>query len=132
MDELCKGMSQTGSSIIATDKTQENNGSMVYVNDPCLECERVRAACERLGSVVAVSVGQGLPTLTSPAYFITSPFEGDLFDAAHKAKYRDDTSCELNRHLLEAYPPIEGISLIHREEGTTTIKAGDAFANLLV
>ncbi|XP_022118394.2 protein ECT2 isoform X2 [Pieris rapae] len=88
MDELCKGMSQTGSSIIATDKTQENNGSMVYVNDPCLECERVRAACERLGSVVAVSTGQGLPALTSPAYFITSPFEGDLFDAAHKAKYR--------------------------------------------
>ncbi|XP_045529668.1 protein ECT2 isoform X5 [Pieris brassicae] len=89
MDELCKGMSQTGSSIIATDKTQENNGSMaVYVNDPCLECERVRAACERLGSVVAVSAGQGLPTLTTPAYFITSPFEGDLFDAAHKAKYR--------------------------------------------
>ncbi|XP_038208839.1 protein ECT2 [Zerene cesonia] len=94
MDELSRGMSQTGSTTV-TDKTQENDGSstaVVYVSELCLECERVRAACERLGTVLAVPGPEGLPLSqpppTPPAYLVTTPFDGDLFDAAHKAKYR--------------------------------------------
>ncbi|XP_045510355.1 protein ECT2 [Colias croceus] len=94
MDELSRGMSQTGSTTV-TDKTQENDGSstaVVYVSELCLECERVRAACERLGTVLAVPGPEGLPISqpppTPPAYLVTTPFDGDLFDAAHKAKYR--------------------------------------------
>ncbi|XP_050673459.1 protein ECT2 isoform X4 [Leptidea sinapis] len=91
MDEVSRGMSQTGSTAVS-DKTDENNDSspaVVYVSEVCLECERVRAACERLGSVLTVAEPEALsaPQLT-PAYLVTSPFEGDLFDAAHKAKYR--------------------------------------------
>ncbi|CAK1599944.1 unnamed protein product [Parnassius mnemosyne] len=94
MDELSKGMSQTGSSSV-TDKTQENDGSttsLVYVNESCLECERVRAACERLGAVEAARAGDALPQPqpppAPPSYLVTTPFEGELFDAAHRAKYR--------------------------------------------
>ncbi|XP_069354331.1 uncharacterized protein pbl isoform X4 [Maniola hyperantus] len=81
MDEMSKGMSQTGSST-----------PMVYVNESCLECERVRAACERLGAVEAVRGPEVLPLTQQqpapPSYLVTAPFEGELFDAAHKAKYR--------------------------------------------
>ncbi|CAH0722687.1 unnamed protein product, partial [Brenthis ino] len=94
MDEMSKGMSQTGSTA-ATDKSLENDGSstpLVYVNESCLECERVRAACERLGVLAPVRAPDSLPTTQqqpAPAsYFVTAPFEGELFDAAHKAKYR--------------------------------------------
>ncbi|KAG6452600.1 hypothetical protein O3G_MSEX007734 [Manduca sexta] len=94
MDELSKGMTQTGSTA-TTDKIQENDGSsnpVVYVNESCLECERVRAACERLGALVPVTVPDALPqpqqSPPSPSYLITSPFEGELFDTAHRAKYR--------------------------------------------
>ncbi|XP_068629216.1 uncharacterized protein pbl isoform X2 [Battus philenor] len=94
MDELSKGMSQTGSSVV-TDKTREIDGSsspLIYVSEACLECERVRAACERLGTVEAVRAGEALPPPQSPpappSYLVTAPFEGELFDAAHRAKYR--------------------------------------------
>ncbi|XP_045760562.1 protein ECT2 isoform X5 [Maniola jurtina] len=94
MDEMSKGMSQTGSAT-ATDKFQDIDGSstpMVYVNESCLECERVRAACERLGVVAAVRGPEVLPLTQQqpapPSYLVTAPFEGELFDAAHKAKYR--------------------------------------------
>ncbi|XP_039745490.1 protein ECT2 isoform X2 [Pararge aegeria] len=94
MDEMSKGMSQTGSTA-ATDKNQDIDGSstpMVYVNESCLECERVRAACERLGAVAAVRGPEVLPLTQQqpapPSYLVTAPFEGELFDAAHKAKYR--------------------------------------------
>ncbi|XP_041973967.1 protein ECT2 isoform X7 [Aricia agestis] len=92
--ESSKGMSQTGSTI-ATDKNSEIDGSSactVFVSESCLECERVRAACERLGPVAAVRGPEDLPqTQPSPAppsYLVTTPFDGELFDAAHKAKYR--------------------------------------------
>ncbi|XP_022822603.1 protein ECT2 isoform X3 [Spodoptera litura] len=66
--------------------------SVVYVNETCLECERVRAACERLGTVAVAPSPEALPpaqqTPAPPSYVITSPFEGDLFDTAHRAKYR--------------------------------------------
>ncbi|XP_052737136.1 protein ECT2 isoform X4 [Bicyclus anynana] len=94
MDEMSKGMSQTGSTA-ATDKNQDIDGPstpMVYVNESCLECERVRAACERLGPVAAVRGPEALPSTqpqpAPPSYLVTAPFEGELFDAAHKAKYR--------------------------------------------
>ncbi|XP_037872092.1 protein ECT2 isoform X2 [Bombyx mori] len=94
MDELSKGMTQTGSAA-TTDKIQENDGSsnpVVYVNGSCLECERVRAACERLGIVEVAPEPDALPTLLQPTappcYLVTSPFEGELFDTAHRAKYR--------------------------------------------
>ncbi|XP_049887534.1 protein ECT2 isoform X1 [Pectinophora gossypiella] len=94
MDELSKGMTQTGSAA-TTDKIQETEGSttsVVYVSEPCWECERVRAACERLGAVAAAPAIDALqappPPPAPPSYLVTSPFEGDLFDAAHKAKYR--------------------------------------------
>ncbi|XP_069354334.1 protein ECT2 isoform X7 [Maniola hyperantus] len=94
MDEMSKGMSQTGSATV-TDKIQDIDGSstpMVYVNESCLECERVRAACERLGAVEAVRGPEVLPLTQQqpapPSYLVTAPFEGELFDAAHKAKYR--------------------------------------------
>ncbi|XP_072935879.1 uncharacterized protein pbl isoform X2 [Epargyreus clarus] len=94
MDELSKGMPQTGS-IGTTDKFEESDGSpstVVYVNETCLECERVRAACERLGAVAAARAPDALPPPPQPpappSYLITTPFEGELFDAAHKAKYR--------------------------------------------
>ncbi|XP_026323489.1 protein ECT2 isoform X6 [Hyposmocoma kahamanoa] len=94
MDELSKGMTQTGSAA-STDKIQENDGSstsVVYVSEPCWECERVRAACERLGTVAAAPAPDLLPPPpqppASPSYLVTTPFEGELFDAAHKAKYR--------------------------------------------
>ncbi|KOB72008.1 Helicase SWR1 [Operophtera brumata] len=65
---------------------------VVYVNESCLECERVRAACERLGAVAPAPSPEALPSAqqppSPPAYLITSPFEGDLFDTAHRAKYR--------------------------------------------
>ncbi|XP_073945050.1 epithelial cell transforming 2 pebble isoform X2 [Choristoneura fumiferana] len=65
---------------------------VVYVSESCLECERVRAACERLGPVAAAPAHDSLPPPHQPpaplSYFITKPFEGELFDAAHKAKYR--------------------------------------------
>ncbi|CAH0406032.1 unnamed protein product [Chilo suppressalis] len=95
MDELSKGMTQTGSTA-ATDKIQENNAgsatAVVYVTDSCLEWERVRAACERLGAVAAAPGAEllppPLPPPAPPAYLVTAHFSGDLFDAAHKAKYR--------------------------------------------
>ncbi|XP_035430234.2 protein ECT2 isoform X6 [Spodoptera frugiperda] len=95
MDELSKGMTQTGNTA-TTDKIQENDDgsstSVVYVNETCLECERVRAACERLGTVAVAPSPEALPpaqqTAAPPSYVITSPFEGDLFDTAHRAKYR--------------------------------------------
>ncbi|CAH0698957.1 unnamed protein product [Spodoptera exigua] len=95
MDELSKGMTQTGNTA-TTDKIQENDDgsstSVVYVNETCLECERVRAACERLGTVAVAPSPEALPpaqqTPAPPSYVITSPFEGDLFDTAHRAKYR--------------------------------------------
>ncbi|CAH2068784.1 unnamed protein product, partial [Iphiclides podalirius] len=94
MDELSKGMSQTGSTAV-TDKTQEKDGSstpLVYVSESCLECERVRAACERLGAVEVARAGDALPPPQQPpappAYLVTTPFEGELFDVAHRAKYR--------------------------------------------
>ncbi|CAK1548456.1 unnamed protein product [Leptosia nina] len=94
MDEMSRGMSQTGS-ITTTDKVEEIDGSsadVVYVSELCLECERVCAACERLGSVVTVTNSEALPETPTqcsiPAYLVTTPFEGNLFDAAHKAKYR--------------------------------------------
>ncbi|XP_026323485.1 protein ECT2 isoform X3 [Hyposmocoma kahamanoa] len=66
--------------------------SVVYVSEPCWECERVRAACERLGTVAAAPAPDLLPPPpqppASPSYLVTTPFEGELFDAAHKAKYR--------------------------------------------
>lgn len=65
---------------------------VVYVSESCLECERVRAACERLGAVAAAPTPEALPSpLPAPAppsYIVTTPFDGELFDAAHKAKYR--------------------------------------------
>ncbi|CAG4963119.1 unnamed protein product [Parnassius apollo] len=65
---------------------------LVYVNESCLECERVRAACERLGAVEAARAGDALPQPqpppAPPSYLVTTPFEGELFDAAHRAKYR--------------------------------------------
>lgn len=65
---------------------------LVYVNESCLECERVRAACERLGVLATVRGPESLPSTQQqpvPApYLVTAPFEGELFDAAHKAKYR--------------------------------------------
>ncbi|KAJ0181265.1 hypothetical protein K1T71_003350 [Dendrolimus kikuchii] len=94
MDELSKGMTQTGSTA-TTDKIQESAGSpnpIVYVNESCLECERVRAACERLGAVATAPSPEALPLPHQPpapcSYLITTPFEGELFDAAHRAKYR--------------------------------------------
>ncbi|XP_026726148.1 protein ECT2 isoform X5 [Trichoplusia ni] len=95
MDELSKGMTQTGNTA-TTDKIQENDdGSstpVVYVNETCLECERVRAACERLGTVAVAPSPEALPpsqqSPAPPSYLITSPFDGDLFDTAHRAKYR--------------------------------------------
>uniref|UniRef100_A0A2A4JZN1 DH domain-containing protein n=1 Tax=Heliothis virescens TaxID=7102 RepID=A0A2A4JZN1_HELVI len=95
MDELSKGMTQTGNTA-TTDKIQENDdGSstpLVYVNETCLECERVRAACERLGTVAVAPSPEALPPSQQPpappSYVITSPFDGDLFDTAHRAKYR--------------------------------------------
>ncbi|CAH2229905.1 jg24516 [Pararge aegeria aegeria] len=104
MDEMSKGMSQTGSTA-ATDKNQDIDGSstpMVYVNESCLECERVRAACERLGAVAAVRGPEVLPLTQQqpapPSYLVTAPFEGELFDAAHKAKYRTTTATTLMPH----------------------------------
>ncbi|XP_026726147.1 protein ECT2 isoform X4 [Trichoplusia ni] len=65
---------------------------VVYVNETCLECERVRAACERLGTVAVAPSPEALPpsqqSPAPPSYLITSPFDGDLFDTAHRAKYR--------------------------------------------
>ncbi|XP_050349695.1 protein ECT2 isoform X7 [Nymphalis io] len=94
MDEMSKGMSQAGS-ISSTDKNQENDGSTapcVYVSESCIECERVRAACERLGALATVRGPDSLPSPQQlpapPSYLVTAPFEGELFDAAHKAKYR--------------------------------------------
>ncbi|XP_013148591.1 PREDICTED: protein ECT2 isoform X2 [Papilio polytes] len=94
MDELSKGMSQTGSTVV-TDKNQESDGSsspFIYVNESCLECERVRAACERLGAVEPARAADSLPSPqpppAPPSYLVTTPFDGDLFDAAHRAKYR--------------------------------------------
>ncbi|KAM3966479.1 LOW QUALITY PROTEIN: epithelial cell transforming 2 pebble [Aphomia sociella] len=93
MDELSKGMTQTGSTA-ATDKIQENDGTtpVVYLNGSCMECERVRAACERLGPVAAAPSPDALPPPqpppSPPSYLITSPFDGELFDAAYRAKYR--------------------------------------------
>ncbi|XP_047543712.1 protein ECT2 isoform X7 [Vanessa atalanta] len=94
MDEMSKGMSQAGS-ISSTDKNQENDGSTtpcVYVSESCIECERVRAACERLGALATVRGPESLPPPQQqpapPSYLVTAPFEGELFDAAHKAKYR--------------------------------------------
>ncbi|KAG7304526.1 hypothetical protein JYU34_011476 [Plutella xylostella] len=93
MDELSKGMTQTGSAAI-TDKIQENDGppAVVLASAACLECERVRAACERLGAVQPAPPADALPPPppppAQPSYLITTPFEGELFDAAHKAKYR--------------------------------------------
>ncbi|CAH2229906.1 jg24516 [Pararge aegeria aegeria] len=75
---------------------------MVYVNESCLECERVRAACERLGAVAAVRGPEVLPLTQQqpapPSYLVTAPFEGELFDAAHKAKYRTTTATTLMPH----------------------------------
>ncbi|KPJ13672.1 hypothetical protein RR48_10856 [Papilio machaon] len=94
MDELSKGMSQTGSTVV-TDKNQESDGSsspFIYVSESCLECERVRAACERLGAVEPARAADALPSPqpppAPPSYLVTTPFDGDLFDAAHRAKYR--------------------------------------------
>ncbi|XP_060810256.1 protein ECT2 isoform X6 [Amyelois transitella] len=94
MDELSKGMTQTGSTA-ATDKIQENDGSstpIIYLNESCMECERVRAACERLGSLAPAPSSDMLPMQQPPpqppCYLITAPFDGELFDAAHRAKYR--------------------------------------------
>lgn len=94
MDELSKGMTQTGS-IAATDKIQENDGTstpVVYLNESCMEWERVRAASERLGPVAAAPSPDTLPPPqpppAPPSYLITSVFDGELFDAAHRAKYR--------------------------------------------
>ncbi|XP_075983046.1 epithelial cell transforming 2 pebble isoform X2 [Anticarsia gemmatalis] len=95
MDELSKGMTQTGNTA-TTDKIQENDDGtstpIVYVNETCLECERVRAACERLGTVSVAPSPEALPPTqlspASPPYLITSPFDGELFDTAHRAKYR--------------------------------------------
>ncbi|XP_048481559.1 protein ECT2 isoform X4 [Plutella xylostella] len=93
MDELSKGMTQTGSAAI-TDKIQENDGppAVVLASAACLECERVRAACERLGAVQPAPPADALPPPppppAQPSYLVTTPFEGELFDAAHKAKYR--------------------------------------------
>ncbi|CAB3248321.1 unnamed protein product [Arctia plantaginis] len=95
MDELSKGMTQTGNTAI-TDKIQENDDGtstpIVYVNETCLECERVRAACERLGTVAIApnpeALSQPQQPIVSPPYLITTPFEGELFDTAHRAKYR--------------------------------------------
>ncbi|KAJ8734855.1 hypothetical protein PYW08_014105 [Mythimna loreyi] len=96
MDELSKGMTQTGNTA-TTDKIQENDDAgsstpIVYVNETCLECERVRAACERLGTVAVAPSPEALPPSQQPpappSYVITSPFDGDLFDTAHRAKYR--------------------------------------------
>ncbi|CAG9108205.1 unnamed protein product [Plutella xylostella] len=92
MDELSKGMTQTGSAAI-TDKIQENDGppAVVLASAACLECERVRAACERLGAVQPAPPADALPPPppppAQPSYLVTTPFEGELFDAAHKAKY---------------------------------------------
>nr|XP_026484920.1 protein ECT2 isoform X7 [Vanessa tameamea] len=64
----------------------------VYVSESCIECERVRAACERLGALATVRGPESLPPPQQqpapPSYLVTAPFEGELFDAAHKAKYR--------------------------------------------
>ncbi|GBP31263.1 hypothetical protein EVAR_21544_1 [Eumeta japonica] len=64
---------------------------VVYVSAACLECERLRAACERLGALAPAPPALALPPAPQPpappAYFITCTFEGELFDAAHKAKY---------------------------------------------
>ncbi|XP_046967586.1 protein ECT2 isoform X6 [Vanessa cardui] len=64
----------------------------VYVSESCIECERVRAACERLGALATVRGPDSLPPPQQqpapPSYLVTAPFEGELFDAAHKAKYR--------------------------------------------
>ncbi|KAL0850064.1 hypothetical protein ABMA28_011962 [Loxostege sticticalis] len=95
MDELSKGMTQTGSTA-TTDKIQENNAgsatSVVYLNESCMECERVRAACDRLGAVAAAprpeALPPPLPPPAPPSYLVTNPFDGELFDAAHRAKYR--------------------------------------------
>ncbi|XP_028175073.1 protein ECT2 isoform X4 [Ostrinia furnacalis] len=95
MDELSKGMTQTGSTA-TTDKIQENNAGsatpVVYMNESCMECERVRAACERLGAVAAAprpeALPPPLPPPAPPSYLVTNPFDGELFDAAHRAKYR--------------------------------------------
>ncbi|CAH2099781.1 unnamed protein product [Euphydryas editha] len=74
---------------------ESNNGSStpcVYVSESCIECERVRAACERLGMLATVRGPESLPLPQQlpapPSYLVTAPFEGELFDAAHKAKYR--------------------------------------------
>ncbi|XP_053601541.1 protein ECT2 isoform X3 [Plodia interpunctella] len=65
---------------------------IIYLNESCMECERVRAACERLGTVAAAPSPDVLPAQPqppqSPTYLITAPFDGELFDAAHRAKYR--------------------------------------------
>ncbi|XP_063393275.1 protein ECT2 isoform X3 [Cydia fagiglandana] len=65
---------------------------VVFVSESCLECERVRAACERLGPVQPAPAPDALPqppqTPQPLSYFVTKPFEGELFDAAHRAKYR--------------------------------------------
>ncbi|XP_063393278.1 protein ECT2 isoform X6 [Cydia fagiglandana] len=94
MDELSKGMTQTGSAA-TTEEIEHNNGSpwpVVFVSESCLECERVRAACERLGPVQPAPAPDALPqppqTPQPLSYFVTKPFEGELFDAAHRAKYR--------------------------------------------
>lgn len=68
--------------------------SVVYVNESCMECERVRAACERLGAVAATprpeALPPPLPPPAPPSYLVTNPFDGELFDAAHRAKYRSE------------------------------------------
>lgn len=65
---------------------------IVYVNESCLECERVRAACERLGAVATAPSPEALSPPHQPpspcSYLVTTPFEGELFDTAHRAKYR--------------------------------------------
>ncbi|OWR53647.1 hypothetical protein KGM_204306 [Danaus plexippus plexippus] len=117
MDEMSKGMSQTGSTP-ATDKNEEIDGSptpMVYVNESCLDCERIREACERLGTVAVVRSPDALPSLQQPpspaAYLVTAPFDGDLFDAAHKAKYRCGRQAAVMRVRLGAFVVARGSPL---------------------
>lgn len=80
-----------------------SSSPFIYVSESCLECERVRAACERLGAVEAARAGDVLPPPQSPpappSYLVTTPFDGELFDAAHRAKYRSVIFiCYLKQH----------------------------------
>lgn len=88
---------------------------LVYVNETCLECERVRAACERLGTVAVAPSPEALPPSQQPpappSYLITSPFDGDLFDTAHRAKYRSVVIDILLQFLIREH--VTKQSLLH-------------------